>query len=116
MENYLNIKHKLNILNTSIEILKEYDKSIANCTEKLSVTKKKLKEKMSIIENDLKALKGIENELYYEIIVNGYKPTKAVDIVAFKEDIDASTIWKKYYPNVKNKINDFKAIIKDDFV
>lgn len=60
------------------------------------------------MDNDLRELIGIENMLYYEIMVKGLNVTKAVDKVSFKYNKDVSTIWKNYYPKVKDKIEKLK--------
>ncbi len=60
------------------------------------------------MDNHLKELSGIENRLYYQIIVKGLNITKAVDKVSFEYDKDVSTIWKNYYPKVKSKIEELE--------
>ena len=60
------------------------------------------------MDASLKELNGIENKLYYEIIVKGINVTKAVDKVAFAHDKEISTVWKNYYPKVKKTIEKLK--------
>ena len=59
------------------------------------------------MEKTLKSLTGIEYQLFYEIIVNKRNVTKAIDIVSVKADKDPSTLWKYYYPKVKQEIQKF---------
>lgn len=67
------------------------------------------------IEYNLSELRGIEYRLFYKII-NGVNISKAVEEVASencsnnKKPQEESIIWKKYYPNVKKEIDDFKKI------
>jgi len=98
MPSYINMKNE-------IAILQERQKQIIeelNYIENILPTKI---ESLKIIDTNLKELQGIENKLYYNIIVTGLSPTKAVQKVSFDFDKDESTIWKNYYPKVKEKIN-----------
>lgn len=52
----------------------------------------------------LERMTGIEYELYYEIVVNGKRITKAVEYIAEKYDRDTQTIWKYYYPKIEKDI------------
>jgi hypothetical protein len=67
------------------------------------------------IEFNLSELRGIEYRLFYKVI-NGVNISKAVTEVASencsnnKKPQEESIIWKKYYPNVKKEINNFKKI------
>lgn len=88
------LKQKQNYLIDEEHILFKYNDNL-----------KKIKQK---IEEKLKQYEGIEAELFYLITVNGYNVTKAVDKVAFKYDMDVSTIWKYYYPKVKDEIKNIK--------
>ncbi len=63
------------------------------------------------MDSHFKELFGIENKLYYEILVKGLNVTKAVDKVSKDYDKEVSTIWKNYYPEVKKKIDEL--YIKD---
>ena len=47
---------------------------------------------------------GIEYELYYEIVVNHKRITRAVEYIAEKYDKDTQTIWKYYYPKIKKDV------------
>lgn len=48
--------------------------------------------------------------IYYEVVVNGLSVTKAIDRVSYKVDKDSSTLWKNYYPKVKQKIMALKKM------
>lgn len=52
----------------------------------------------------LERMTGIEYELYYEIVVNRRRITKAVEYIAEKYDRDTQTIWKYYYPKIEKDI------------
>ena len=58
------------------------------------------------IENNLLNLTGIEYKLFSEIVINKMNVSKAIEKIAEQEDKDVSTIWKNYYPKVKDKINE----------
>lgn len=70
------------------------------------------------IEYNLSELVGIEYRLFYKII-NGVNISKAVEEVVSencynnKKPQDGRVIWKKYYPNIKKEINEFKNIQKE---
>ena len=66
------------------------------------------------MENDLQNLSGIENKLYYEIVINGTNVTKAIDKVATNEFIDTSTLWKNYYPKVKKEIDKLYLLLSKE--
>ena len=67
-------------------------------------------EKEKEMETNLKQLNGIEQMIYYEVVVNGLSVTKAIDRVSYKVDKDPSTLWKNYYPKVKQKIMALKKM------
>lgn len=67
------------------------------------------------IEYNLSQLQGIEYQLFFKII-NGINISKAIKEIAEenyfnnKKIKDESIIWKKYYPNIKKEILEFKKI------
>lgn len=67
------------------------------------------------IEYNLSQLQGTEYQLFFKII-NGINISKAIKEIAEenyfnnKKIKDESIIWKKYYPNVKKEILEFKKI------
>jgi len=64
----------------------------------------KLEYYLKRMEINLKSTTGIENELFYKIVVEGYRPTKAVNNIAEKYNKEPETIWKYYYPKIKKEI------------
>lgn len=56
----------------------------------------------------LSRMVGIEYELYYEIVVKRKGITRAVECIAEKNDKDAQTIWKHYYPKIKKEVKRLK--------
>ena len=70
------------------------------------------------IEYNLSELRGIEYRLFYKVI-NGVNISKAIEEVASencsnnKKPQEESIIWKKYYPNIKKEIGEFKKIQKE---
>ncbi|MBR5593912.1 MAG: hypothetical protein IKW46_07565 [Bacteroidaceae bacterium] len=79
----LSLVDEINLQRTTVERLNGY---IANMTDALG------------------RMGGIEYELYYEIVVNGKRITKAVEYIAEKYDRDTQTIWKYYYPKIEKDI------------
>jgi hypothetical protein len=65
----------------------------------------KLEYYLKRMEINLKSTTGIENELFYKIVVEGYRPTKAVNNLAEKYNKEPETIWKYYYPKIKKEIS-----------
>lgn len=76
--------------------------SINQEIEVLTERIKKQKTALGKLEKLLKSYNGIEYDLFYEIWVNGIKPTKAVRIIAERWSYDESHIWKNVYPKLKN--------------
>ncbi|MDD3392598.1 MAG: hypothetical protein PHE54_03580 [Bacilli bacterium] len=76
--------------------------------EQLLVFSQMLSTNLEAIDKSFKQLDGIESSLYYEIVFKGLSVTKAIDKVAFKYNKDISTLWKNYYPKVKEKISKLK--------
>lgn len=77
----------------------------------------KLSYYMNKINYNLSELTGIEYRLFYKVI-NGVNISKAVDEVVAencynnKKPQEATIIWKKYYPNIKKEIDEFRNIQK----
>lgn len=112
IKEYANLKHDLEIINLRIKIIKEKEEQLTKEKESLELLSKKLNNILEQIEEKLKELKGIERELFYEIIVKGLNVTKAVDKIAFKYDMDSSNIWKNYYPKIKEEIKKIENAVK----
>lgn len=59
-------------------------------------------------------LKGIECELFVLIMVNGMKPSDAVNRIAELHYMSVSNIWQRYYPAVKKEMAEVKRSINDN--
>ena len=105
MRNYANTVHELNFLKKRLSLIDEYEKTLKSIKEKICHLISSHQNVVDQMEKDIKKLTGIENKLYYEIVINGTNVTKAVDKVSQDEFIDISTIWKNYYPKVKKEID-----------
>ena len=55
--------------------------------------------------DSLSKMTGIEYQLFYEIVYNGVKITKAVENVATANNVEPQTIWKNYYKKIKKYVN-----------
>ena len=75
----------------------------------------KLSKIIFIMERTISQLKGIDYELYSEIVINGKNISKAVEKVAGHNYMDVGTIWKNYYPRIKYYIKDLKRIQSSDY-
>lgn len=66
----------------------------------------KLEFYISNMDESLSKMTGIEYELFYEIAYKGNSVSKAVELIATKNNKDTQTIWKNHYrkikPDVKN--------------
>lgn len=114
LNNYSNTVLELNILKRRLNLILNYENEIAlekNRLINLIDNEQKVIEQM---ECDLQKLNGIENKLYYEIIINGNNVTKAIDKVASNEFIDTSTLWKNYYPKVKKQIDNLYLLLSKE--
>jgi adenine-specific DNA methylase len=69
----------------------------------------KLEYYLKRMESTLKALTGIEADLYKEIVINGTRISKAVEKIASNYDKDVSTIWRLYHKRVKEYVNMLKV-------
>ena len=105
MRNYANTVHELNFLKKRLSLIDEYEKTLKSIKVKICHLISSNQNVVDQMEKDIKKLTGIENKLYYEIVINGTNVTKAVDKVSQDEFIDISTIWKNYYPKVKKEID-----------
>ena len=62
-----------------------------------------LEEKLEQMEKILYQMKGISRELFVEVACNGLNPTKAVEKVSEKENVDYRTGWR-YYKKIKPEL------------
>ncbi|MCI5552529.1 MAG: hypothetical protein MR388_01660 [Tenericutes bacterium] len=107
---YRDIKYEINILENRLELISEYEQKLLNEKEMINATLCLQKKVLNQIEVNLKKLSGIESKLFAEIVINGTNVTKAIEKIAVEESKDISTLWKNYYPNVKEKINELKSL------
>lgn len=56
------------------------------------------------MDNTLSKLKGIEYDLYYEIVVNDTQISKAISTIAERYGKDDQTIWKHHYRKIKRYV------------
>lgn len=78
--------------------------SLADEIKRLESNIKKLKQCLNYMTKTLSSMQGIEYQLYYEIVYNNRPISKAVDIVASKNNKDTQTIWKNYYRKIKKYV------------
>lgn len=115
IKDYVNLKVDLDLVHLNLKALDEKENTIQKEREVYLELENKLNNILNLIEEKLKDSKGIERELIYEVVIKGFNVTKAVDKVAFLYDMDASTIWKSYYPKVKpflQEINDLSSVFQ----
>ena len=103
-DTYQNTKHELNLYRNRLNILLKYELQLAREKEMLDNIINLQIELLNQMEKDLKNLNGIENRLYYEIVVKGMRVSKAIEKISLEGDKDVSTLWKNYYPKVKRRI------------
>lgn len=108
IDSYINTQHLFEIVKLRISVIEKNELELKKEKENLNSFLEQLRGRLEKMDVELKQLKGIEYELYYQIVVRGLNITKAVDKVAFDNDKDVSTIWKNYYPKVKQKIDEWK--------
>lgn len=58
----------------------------------------------------LSKMKGIEYALYYEIVVNGVRISKAISNIAERYERDDHTIWKYHYNKIKKDVKKLKKV------
>lgn len=113
LNNYSDTVYELNILKRRLNLLINYESEIALEKNRLINLIDNEQKVIKQMENDLQNLSGIENKLYYEIVINGTNVTKAIDKVATNEFIDTSTLWKNYYPKVKKEIDKLYLLLSN---
>ncbi len=64
----------------------------------------KLQGYLNDMSESLSKMSGIEYRLYYDIIVNGTRISKAIEKIANETDKDTQTIWKNYYRKIKKEV------------
>ncbi len=86
--------------NTNIEAKIEEQKNVVN----------KLKYYLNSMQYHISCLKGIEYQIFYEIIYNNKNVSKAIEYVAELNNKEPNTIWINYYPNIKNELKKFEIL------
>lgn len=101
---YENIIVEHNHSEERLRLLKKYNeelnKEMTNLTEIIEIQKRIITQ----IKKDLTELKGIEYNLYSKIVVYGINVSRAIEQVSVEEEKDVSTLWKNYYPKIKNRL------------
>ena len=110
MQFYNNTIREQRIIALRLETLEKEKEIIIEYQKQLEELNEFLKENIKEMETNLKQLNGIEQMIYYEVVVNGLSVTKAIDRVSYKVDKDSSTLWKNYYTKVKQKITALKKM------
>ena len=105
---YEEVKYEVNILEHRLKMIEQYEKNLLEERSKIENTIYLQKELLNQIEGILDNYQGIELKLFKEVVVNGLNVTKAIEKVALEESRDVSTIWKYYYPKVREKISQFQ--------
>lgn len=70
----------------------------------------KLKRCVNDMSETLSKMTGIEYALYYEIVVKGINPSRAVSIIAERYEREDRTVWKYHYNKIKNDVEKFKKV------
>nr|DAY06931.1 MAG TPA: hypothetical protein [Caudoviricetes sp.] len=106
LKNYNDLKLELEMAKERKNIISIYIKKLMYEEEQINNIIKEQNNTLNKIENNLLNLTGIEYKLFSEIVINKMNVSKAIEKIAEQEDKDVSTIWKNYYPKVKDKINE----------
>lgn len=103
MKYYIAAKNKLNIIKERSKMIELEQKQV---NEEITELEKTIK----IIEQNLKELQDPEYKIFYQMVINGLKPTEAVRRVSFEVGKEESTLWKNYYPKVKKILSEISYI------
>lgn len=103
-DSYYNTKLELNSLKNRLNLILKYQEQYKKEEKQLKEIIKFQENLLLQIETDLSEMTGIQNKLYYEIVINGISISQAIDKIAKEENKDISTLWKNYYPKVKERL------------
>ena len=70
----------------------------------------KLQRYIKDMDETLSKMTGIEYALYYEIVVNGVRISRAVSNVAEQYNKDDHTVWKYHYSKIKKDVKKIKKV------
>lgn len=70
----------------------------------------KLRGYLDIMSDSLSKMKGLEYQLFYEIVYNGVNVTKAVENISSKYNTDVSTVWR-VYKRIKKYVKKLKMLV-----
>ena len=65
---------------------------------------------LNTMSETLSKMTGIEYALYYEIVVNGVRISRAVSNVAEQYNKDDHTVWKYHYSKIKKDVKKIKKV------
>lgn len=65
---------------------------------------------VNVMSETLGKMTGIEYNLYYEIVIRGVRPSKAVSDIAERYSLEDRAVWKYHYSKIKKYI----TILKKD--
>lgn len=65
---------------------------------------------LNTMSETLSKMTGIEYALYYEIVVNGVRISRAVSNVAERYNKDDHTVWKYHYGKIKKDVKKIKKV------
>lgn len=104
LSSYVDNKKELEIAKNRLALVCEYERKIKREKKELVDFINLQTSVLEGTENILRELNGVEQKIFYEIVVNGLNVTKAIESVSVDVDLDISTLWKNYYPRVKQHI------------
>lgn len=71
-----------------------------------------LKAVLEVMAKGFTELKGIENNLYCSIVLDGLRPTEAVRKIAEDNFMTEDNVWRTYYPRVKELLRKIRKILQ----
>jgi predicted nucleic acid-binding Zn-ribbon protein len=69
----------------------------------------KLKYYITLMNDNLKQMKGVEYKLYYAIVVEAKGITKGITEVSENTGKSERTLWKNYYPKIEQEIKELEV-------
>ena len=64
----------------------------------------KIQNYINSMDGILKKMIGIEYQLFYEIACKGVPITKAVELIAERNELDTRTVWRNHYKKIKKYV------------